>query len=57
MEQIPACSVYVTERCVKVSGEVDLMSSASVIDAVQGATNAKLDVSGVTFMDSSDCTR
>ena len=53
MEQPTACSVYVTERCVRVTGEIDLSSSPSMIDEVLKSAIAELDLSGVTFMDSS----
>ncbi|MEO5837994.1 MAG: STAS domain-containing protein [Acidimicrobiales bacterium] len=42
-----------TERGVKVSGDVDLSTSSSMIAAVLTAPVAELDLSEVTFMDSS----
>ena len=51
MEQPAAFSVDVSERRVKVSGELDLLTSPSMIDAVLKAATSALDLSDVTFID------
>ena len=53
MEHPTALTVDESEGCVKVSGEIDMSSATKLIDAVLKATPASLDLSGVTFIDSS----
>ena len=52
MEQSAAFALDVSERRVKVSGELDLLTAPSMIDAVLKAATSALDLSEVTFMDS-----
>ena len=51
MEQSAAFTVDVSETRVKVSGELDLLTSPSMIDAVLEAATSALDLSEVTFID------
>ena len=51
MEQPTVFAVDVGESRVKISGELDLLTSPSMIDAVLKSTSAELDLSEVTFMD------
>jgi anti-anti-sigma factor len=52
MEQPIAFTVDVSESRVKISGEIDLLTAPSMIEAVLKTTTAELDLSEVTFMDS-----
>ena len=51
MEQSAAFTLEVSERRVKVSGELDLLTSPAMIDAVLKAATSALDLSEVTFID------
>jgi anti-anti-sigma factor len=53
MEQPTSFTVDVSAGCVKVAGEIDVSSATEMIDAVLTATTTTLDLSGVTFIDSS----
>lgn len=46
-------AVLVTEQCVKFLGEVDMTTAPSLIEAIVDAPHKELDLSEVTFMDSS----
>jgi anti-anti-sigma factor len=52
MEQPIAFTVDVSESRVKISGEIDVLTAPSMIEAVLLSTTAELDLSDVTFMDS-----
>jgi anti-anti-sigma factor len=51
MEQSAAFTVGLNESRVKVSGELDVLTSPSMIDAVLEAATSALDLSDVTFID------
>ena len=53
MDQRPSFSVEVTEHCVKVTGELDILSTPEMTEAVLASSSAELDLRGVTFIDSS----
>lgn len=46
-------TVSETDRCVKVSGEVDSLTAPELLDAVLTSALCELDLSEVSFMDSS----
>ena len=52
MEQPIAFTVDVSESRVKISGEIDLLTAPSMIEAELKSGTAELDLSEVTFMDS-----
>ena len=52
MEQPTAFTVDVSESSVKISGEIDLLTAPTMIDAVLKSSFAELDLSEVTFMGS-----
>ena len=52
MEQAIAFTVDVSQSRLKISGEIDLLTAPSMIEAVLNSTTAELDLSEDTFMDS-----
>ena len=52
MEQPIAFAVNVSQSRVKISGEIDSLTAPSMIESVLKSTAAELDLSEVTFMDS-----
>jgi anti-sigma B factor antagonist len=53
MEHATGFSLNVSENRVKVTGELDVLTAPSVIEAVVKAMTVELDLSEVTFVDSS----
>ena len=49
---VTAFSVEVRDGCVMISGEIDMATAALLVDAVIKSSDAALDLSGVTFIDS-----
>ena len=49
---VTAISVEVCDSCVLISGEIDMATAALLVDAVIKTSDAALDLSGVTFIDS-----
>ena len=53
MEEHNGFALHVSEHCVKVTGDLDVMSTPEMIAAVTRAMTVELDLSEVTFIDSS----
>ena len=53
MEQPTIFTVDLSGTLVKVSGEVDMSTAPKLLEAVLHSTSTDIDLSGITFMDSS----